>query len=159
MGGGGKGYVAPPPSQMIVEGGGGPAPWPPWHPWPHCSYAYALVTMVLVFSNLRCFINLLKMYGYTSMFFCHFFAKGKNLRNFLFPGQRSIYNRDEQLSRQTRHSHPLAFRQIHTTANYYKYSFFPLSIVYWNRLPAEVVTLPTLDQFSMAVRSLDHRLS
>ena len=31
----------------------------------------------------------------------------------------------EQLSRQTRHSHPLAFRQIHTTANYYKYSFFP----------------------------------
>ena len=31
----------------------------------------------------------------------------------------------EQLSRQTRHSHPLAFRQIHTTANYYKYSFSP----------------------------------
>ena len=64
----------------------------------------------------------------------------------------------EQLSRQTRHSHPLAFRQIHTTANYYKYSFFPLSIAYWNRLPAEVVMLPTLDQFSVAVRSLDHRL-
>ena len=51
----------------------------------------------------------------------------------------------EQLSRQTRHSHPLAFRQIHATANYYKYSFFPLSIVYWNRLPALVVMLPTLD--------------
>ena len=64
----------------------------------------------------------------------------------------------EQLSRQTRHSHPLAFRQIHTTANYYIYSCFPLSIVYWNRLPAEVVMLPTLDQFSVAVRSLDHRL-
>ena len=31
----------------------------------------------------------------------------------------------EQLSRQTRHSHPLAFRQIHTTANYYNYSFSP----------------------------------
>ena len=36
--------------------------------------------------------------------------------------------------------------------------FFPLSIVYWNRLPAEVVMLPTPDQFSVAVRSLDHRL-
>ena len=64
----------------------------------------------------------------------------------------------KQLSRQTRHIHPLAFRQIHTTANYYKYSFFHLSIVYWNRLPAEIVMLPTLDQFSVAVRSLDHRL-
>ena len=64
----------------------------------------------------------------------------------------------KQLSRQTRHSHPLAFRQIHTTANYYKYSFFPLSRVYWNRLPAEVVMLPTLDQFGVAVWSLDHRL-
>ena len=64
----------------------------------------------------------------------------------------------EQLSRQTRQSHPLTFRQIHTTANYYKYSFFPLSIVYWNRLPAEVVMLPTLDQFSVAVRFLDHLL-
>ena len=27
--------------------------------------------------------------------------------------------------------------------------FFPLSVVYWNRLPAEVVMLPTLDQFSV----------
>lgn len=34
----------------------------------------------------------------------------------------------EQLTRQSRHSHPYAFRQIHTNANYYTYSFF--SIVY-----------------------------
>ena len=64
----------------------------------------------------------------------------------------------EQLTRRSRHSHPYAFRQIHTTANYYKYSFFPLSIVYWNNLPTEVVMLPTLDQFSVAVWSLDHCL-
>ena len=31
----------------------------------------------------------------------------------------------EQTSRQTRHSHPLAFHQVHTIANYYKYSFPP----------------------------------
>ena len=62
----------------------------------------------------------------------------------------------EQPSRMTRHSHPLALRQIHTSVNYYKYSFFPAAVVYWNKLPYSVVTLPTLDQFSVAVRSLDH---
>ena len=58
--------------------------------------------------------------------------------------------------RMTRHSHPLALTQIHTSCNYYKYVFFPLSVVQWNRLPAGVVVLPTLDQFGAAVRSLDH---
>ena len=62
----------------------------------------------------------------------------------------------EQPSRMTRHSHPLALLQIHTSVNYYKYLFFPAAVVYWNKLPCSVVTLPTLDQFSMSVRSLDH---
>ena len=55
----------------------------------------------------------------------------------------------------TRHSlrHPIVYRQIHTSANYYKYPFFPL-----NRLPSSIVMLPTLNQFSEAVRSLDHQL-
>ena len=66
----------------------------------------------------------------------------------------------EQPSRMTRHGHPLALRQIHTSSNYYKYSFFPAAVVYWNRLPCSVVTLPTLklDQFSVAVRSHDHQM-
>ena len=64
----------------------------------------------------------------------------------------------EQLTRITRHSHPLALRQIHTYANYYKYSVFPLSVVYWNGLPAHIVMMPTLDRFSVAVRSLDHHM-
>ena len=62
----------------------------------------------------------------------------------------------EQLSRMTRQCHPLALRQIHTSVNYYKYSFFPAAVVYWNKLPCSVVTLPTLDQCSVAVQSLDH---
>ena len=49
-------------------------------------------------------------------------------------------------------------RQIHTSANYYKYSFFPAAVVYRNRLPCSVVTLPTLDQFSVAVRSHDYQM-
>ena len=64
----------------------------------------------------------------------------------------------EQPSRMTRQSHPLSLRQIYTTASYYKYSFFPAAVVYWIRLPCSVVTLPTLDQFSVAVRSHDHHM-
>ena len=77
-------------------------------------------------------------------------TRGKSLRELEYTHiSMPVYF--EQLSRQTRNSHPLAFCQIQTTANYYKYSFFPLSKAYWNRLPAEVVMLPTLDQFSVAV--------
>ena len=52
----------------------------------------------------------------------------------------------------------LALSQIHTTVNYYTYSFFPAAVVYWNRLPAPVATLLILDQFSVAVRSLNHHV-
>ena len=62
----------------------------------------------------------------------------------------------EQPLRMTRHNLPFALRQIHTAANYYKFSFFPSAVIYWNRLPAQVVLLPTLDQFSVAVRLQDH---
>ena len=39
----------------------------------------------------------------------------------------------QQPTRMTRHSHLLALRQIHTSFNFYKYSFFPLTVVQWNR--------------------------
>ena len=44
----------------------------------------------------------------------------------------------EQPMRSTRYTrHPLALRQIHTaTANYYKFSFFSPTVVYWNQLLA-----------------------
>ena len=54
---------------------------------------------------------------------------------------------------------PLAVRQIHTSVNVYKYAFFPLAVVQWNKLPADVVMLPTRSHFSVAVRSLDHQLT
>ena len=40
-------------------------------------------------------------------------------------------------SRILRNSHPLCFRQIQTTVDYYKYLFYPLAIVQWNRLPPQ----------------------
>ena len=64
----------------------------------------------------------------------------------------------QQPTRMTHHSHPLTLRQNHTSANFYKYSFFPLAVVQRNRLPTDIVLLSTLTQFSAAVRSLDHQM-
>ena len=60
--------------------------------------------------------------------------------------------------RMTRHMHPLHFVQIPATASYYKYSFFPLSIVRWNRLPHHIPVLSDLDSFTCrsAVRTVSH---
>ena len=41
---------------------------------------------------------------------------------------------------------------------FYKYSFFPLAVVQWNRLQFSAVMLPTLTQFIIAVRSFDHQI-
>ena len=43
--------------------------------------------------------------------------------------------------RMNRTMHPMHFIQIQTTANYYKYSFFPLAAVQWNNLhwPSQAV--------------------
>ena len=64
----------------------------------------------------------------------------------------------QQPERMTRHSHPLALCQIHTLVNFYKYQFYPLVVVQWNRLPSDIVLLHTLAQFSEAVWSRDHQL-
>ena len=58
--------------------------------------------------------------------------------------------------RQSRHSHPLAYKLITATTDYYKYSFFPRSIFHWNRLPAHIPSLPTMERFSAAVGCIEH---
>ena len=58
--------------------------------------------------------------------------------------------------RTPRNSHTLCFRQIQSTVDYYKYSFYPLSIVQWNRLPAHIALLPTFDSFKRAVCTVSH---
>ena len=51
----------------------------------------------------------------------------------------------------SRTSHPLAYRQISTQTEYYKYSFYPLTVVQWNHLLASVVILTDLGSFKRAV--------
>ena len=58
--------------------------------------------------------------------------------------------------RTPRNSHTLCFRQIQSTVDYYKYSFYPLSIVQWNRLPTHIALLPTFDAFKRAVCTVSH---
>ena len=47
----------------------------------------------------------------------------------------------ENPQRFTRHMHPLSYRQIHTHAVYYQQSFYPATIVLWNKLPSEIVLM------------------
>ena len=44
-------------------------------------------------------------------------------------------------TRQSRHNHQLAYRQIQTLKDYYKYTFFPRAIVHWNALPFYILVL------------------
>ena len=62
------------------------------------------------------------------------------------------------LTRESRHYHPLSYRLITATTDYYKYSFFPRSIVQWNSLPPDIPFLPTLEQFNVAVSNIEHAL-
>ena len=59
-------------------------------------------------------------------------------------------------TRQSRHNHPLAYGQIPTLKDYYKYTFFLRTIVHWNALPFYIPVLPNVAQFSHAVCQVVH---
>ena len=54
-------------------------------------------------------------------------------------------------TRQSKHNHLVAYRQIPTLKDYYKYIFFPRTIVHRNALPFHIPILPTMEQLSHAV--------
>ena len=59
-------------------------------------------------------------------------------------------------NRISRYCHSMTFRQVYTSRDYYKYSFFPLAIVQWNSLPEAVACLQNLEAFKAAVCKLQH---
>ena len=63
----------------------------------------------------------------------------------------------ERLTTNTRH-HPLAYRHIHTSVSHYYYSSFPMTVVLWNRLPADLVLVSDLGSFKSRVSMVNHRL-
>ena len=62
----------------------------------------------------------------------------------------------EPNTRISRYCHSMTFRQLQTSTEYYKHSFFPLVVVQWNALPKSVVCLPRLEAFKAAVSGLHH---
>ena len=50
----------------------------------------------------------------------------------------SIPSYFERPTKITRHMHSLSFRQVHVSADYYMYSFFPMTVFLWNRLPTDL---------------------
>ena len=62
----------------------------------------------------------------------------------------------ERPTRITRHMHSLSFRQVHVFADYYRFSFFPMTVVLWNRLPADLVVLGDLDPFKREVSKISY---
>ena len=56
---------------------------------------------------------------------------------------------------QTRSNHPHKYRQISTSHNYYKYSFFLRTIAQWNRLPPNVFSHNSLDAFKGALQDIN----
>jgi hypothetical protein len=67
--------------------------------------------------------------------------------------------KDEYLTphpRIPRNGHPHMYRLIGTRKDYYKYSYFPRTIFHWNKLPANVAELPTVDRFNAALPRITH---
>ena len=62
----------------------------------------------------------------------------------------------EPNTRISQYCHSMTFRQLQTSTEYYKHSFFPLAVVQWNALPKSVVCLPSLEAFKAAVCGLHH---
>ena len=55
-------------------------------------------------------------------------------------------------SRSSRHAHTLQHATYQCRTNYFKYSYFPHTIVLWNAFPQAVVSSPTLVAFKTSLR-------
>ena len=53
-------------------------------------------------------------------------------------------------------NHSLHYHPIYTNRDYYKFSFFPRTVVFWNHLPNSIVNIKDLDAFKDAVSKVPH---
>ena len=59
-------------------------------------------------------------------------------------------------NRISRYCHSMTFRQVSTSTDFYKFSFFPLAIIQCNALPESIVSFQRLDAFKAAICKLQH---
>ena len=57
----------------------------------------------------------------------------------------------------TRHTHHLAFRWIHTYTTYDQQSFYPATIVLWNKLDSEAAIISDPNSFKDRVRAISNQ--
>lgn len=55
-----------------------------------------------------------------------------------------------------RRFHNYTYTQIPARTNYFKYSFFPITITIWNKLPNHLVNAPSITSFKAQVSGLEH---
>ena len=67
--------------------------------------------------------------------------------------QTAIYPSDLLIlvDTRTRHSNPNCYRQIQTSKDIHRFSFYPQTILLWNHLPSSVVTVESVDCFINAL--------
>ena len=56
-------------------------------------------------------------------------------------------------TRPSRHYNSMAFKIFSPSTNFYKYSFFPRTVLDWNRLPDSTVKAPTIEAFKAAIQA------
>ena len=59
----------------------------------------------------------------------------------------------KQQNRTTRQYHPRKFRNVQTSSNTYKYSFFPRTIKDWNNLPSNLLNMDDAEAFKTSLTS------
>ena len=67
----------------------------------------------------------------------------------------SYFERPKKITRNSLNN-PLSFRQVYASADYYRFSFFPMTVVLWNRLPVDIVFLNDFDSFEIEVSKINH---
>ena len=67
----------------------------------------------------------------------------------------SYFERPKKIIRHSLNN-PLSFRQVYASLDYYRYSFFPMTVVLWNRLPVDIELLSDLDFFKREVNKINH---
>ena len=68
---------------------------------------------------------------------------------------RSYFERPKKITRHNLNN-PLSFHQVYASAYYYRFSFFPMTVVLWNRLPVDIVFLGDFDSFKREVSKINH---
>ena len=61
----------------------------------------------------------------------------------------------ERLEIYTRHIHPLAYIQIPTNVCYYHFSSFLMTVVLWNKFPADLVLNPDINSFKLGISNIN----